>query len=185
MREGALLTIVCLSAALGCARARPAPEARETETGAGDAGAAEAGPAVTLVFIDLARAVAETQEGARGKRALSALFEQHKRALDEEQAALRQEVEAAEKKLVGVPRAEAAAAHEALKRRLDDLARRPGDYEEDLRLREKAIYIPILERMRKVVAAMARKEGYVVTFEARDDVPDLTAAAVAAYDKAR
>ena len=177
------MVIVCFSAALGCGRARPAPEARETETGAGDAGAA--GPAVTLVFIDLARAVAETQEGARGKRALSALFEQHKRALEEEEAALRQEVEAAEKKLVGRPRAQVAAAQEALKRRIDDLARRPGDYEEDVRLREKAIYIPILERMRKVVAAMARKEGYVVTFEARDDVPDLTAAAVAAYDKAR
>ena len=179
------MVIVCLYAALGCGRARPAPEARETETGAGDAGAAEAGPAVTLVFIDMARAVAETQEGARGKLALTALFEQHRRALEEEQAALRQEVEAAEKKLVRVPRDKAATAHEALKRRIDDLARRSGDYEEDVRLREKAIYIPILERMRKVVAAMARKEGYVVTFEARDDVPDLTAAAVAAYDKAR
>lgn len=186
MMRVAVLVLVSLTVALGCGRGRgrgaPAPE---PGIAAADAGAAQAAP--TRVFIDLRRAVVETQEGARGKRSLAALLDQHQRAIDEEHAALRRDAEAAEKKLVQgrLTRAAAQAEIEALTRRDEDLHRRKSAYQEDVELREKAIFIPLRERLLKVVGMMARKEGWEVTFEAQPDLPDFTAAAVAAYDKAR
>lgn len=120
---------------------------------------------VKIAFVDLQRALNETEDGRRAKGNLKRLFTKRQQALDEQQTklkALKEQIEKQQKVLT----------RDALQKRMEeyqkafvDLQSTYVDYQRELAEKEAQLTKQIFTRMEGILRRIGTSEGYTMIFD--------------------
>jgi outer membrane protein len=120
---------------------------------------------VKLAFVDLQRALNETEEGRRAKRQLKKLFTARQKALDKEQQKLKKMKEEIERQKNILSR-------EALQKKLEEyqkafigLQSTYVAYQRELAEKESKLTKKIFSKMEKILRRIGMNEGYTMILE--------------------
>ncbi len=126
--------------------------------------AAEAGP-VKLGFVDLQRAIEETEEGKKAKASLRAVFEAKQKELNAKQEALKKaKGEYDSKRLMMTPEARAKAEQE-LQQQFMELQTALVGHQKELAGKEAEVMKKILAKMERILQQIGTKQGFTMIFE--------------------
>lgn len=121
--------------------------------------------AVKVAFVDLKRAVAETEEGRRATSAIKKEFEQKQKELDEIQDELRKAVQDLDKKRTLLP-AEAVRQKEGeLQKKMQDAQQTYLRHQQTLAEKEGKSLRPIIDRMQRIIAKIGQADGFSMVFD--------------------
>lgn len=140
-------------------------------------------------FVDMQKAIQSTSAGKKAKDTLEADFNKKKKELEKKEADLKKMGEDLEKKKSvlseeALGKKQAEFQEEMLKYR--DVV---GKSQVEIQKKERDLTAPILEKMKKVIAKIAKEGGYTVVLENSqmvlyaDQAADLTDAVVKAFEK--
>lgn len=142
-------------------------------------------------FVDMQKAIQTTAAGKKAKTELEGEFNKKKKELEKKEADLKKMGEDLEKKKSvlseeALAKKQAEFQEEMLKYR--DVV---GKSQVDIQKKERDLTAPILEKMRKVIASLAKEQGYTMVLENSQMVlfatpeADLTDAVVKAFEKTK
>jgi len=113
-----------------------------------------------LGFVDMQRAVSETDDGRKAKAALKKVFDQKQKELDEQQAALKKDVEDLDKKRTLLPAEQVREKEAELQSRMQKVQQTYLRHQQDLSSKEQEATAKIYERMNKIIAKIATSENF-------------------------
>jgi len=113
-----------------------------------------------LGFVDMQRALNETEDGKKAKAALKKVFDQKQKELDEQQAALKKDIEDLDKKRTLLPADQVRAKEAELQQRMQKVQQTYLRHQQDLSGKEQEATAKIYERMNKILQKIAASENF-------------------------
>jgi len=113
-----------------------------------------------LGFVDMQRALNETDDGKKAKAALKKVFDQKQKELDEQQAALKKDIEDLDKKRTLLPPDQVREKEGELQQRMQKVQQTYLRHQQDLSGKEQEATAKIYERMNKIIAKIAASESF-------------------------
>jgi outer membrane protein len=115
-----------------------------------------------LGFVDLQRALNETDDGRKAKAALKKVFDQKQKELDEQQNALKKDIEDLDKKRTLLPPDQVREKEAELQSRMQKVQQTYLRHQQDLSSKEQEATAKIYERMNKIIAKIAASESFTM-----------------------
>src|SRR5262245_14205718 len=115
-----------------------------------------------LGYVDMQRALNETEDGRKAKEKLKKDFEQKQKELDEKQAALKKEMEDLEKKRSLLTPDKVREKESELRGKLEQLQTTYMRLQQDLSGKEQKETAKIFERMQKIMSEIAAAENFTM-----------------------
>jgi outer membrane protein len=113
-----------------------------------------------LGFVDMQRALNETEDGKKAKASLKKVFDQKQKELDEQQAALKKDIEDLDKKRTLLPADQVHAKEAELQSRMQKVQQTYLRHQQDLSGKEQEATAKIYERMNKILQKIAASENF-------------------------
>ena len=113
-----------------------------------------------LGFVDMQRALNETDDGKKAKAALKKVFDQKQKELDEQQAALKKDIEDLDKKRTLLPADQVREKEAELQQRMQKVQQTYLRHQQDLSSKEQEATAKIYERMNKIIQKIAQSESF-------------------------
>jgi outer membrane protein len=120
---------------------------------------------VKLGYVDLQRAVAETEDGRKARAMLKKDFDQKQKELDEQQEELKKGMEDLEKKRTLLPADAVRAKEQELQTRLQKVQQTYMRHQQELQGKEQEALGKIFERMQRIVARIASDENFTMVLD--------------------
>ena len=113
-----------------------------------------------LGFVDLQRAIQETEDGRKAKAQLKKEFDQKQKELDEQQADIKSAIEDFDKKRTLLSADKVREKETELQARLQKVQQTYLRHQQDLSAKEQEATAKIYERMNKIIAKIAASENF-------------------------
>ena len=113
-----------------------------------------------LGYVDMQRALNETEDGRKAKANLKKVFDQKQKELDEQQQQLKKDVEDLEKKRTLLPPDKLREKEAELQSRMQKVQQTYLRHQQDLSGKEQEATAKIFERMQKIIAKIAATENF-------------------------
>ena len=120
---------------------------------------------VKIAFVDLQRALNETEDGRRAKASLKRLFTKRQTALDDEQNKLKELKEQIEKQQKVLTKDALAKRAEEYQKAFVDLQTSYVDYQRELAEKEAQLTKEIFTKMEGILRRIGQSEGYTMIFD--------------------
>ncbi len=113
-----------------------------------------------LGYVDMQRALNETEDGRKAKAALKKVFDQKQKELDEQQQQLKKDADDLEKKRTLLPPDKVREKEAELAGRAQKVQQTYLRHQQDLSGKEQEATAKIFERMQKIIARIAASENF-------------------------
>ena len=113
-----------------------------------------------LGYVDLQRALSETEDGRKAKANLKKIFDQKQKELDEQQDELKKAVEDLDKKRTLLPADKVREKEAELQGRMQKVQQTYLRHQQDLSSKEQEATAHIFERMNKIIQKIATSENF-------------------------
>jgi outer membrane protein len=120
---------------------------------------------VKIAYVDMQRAVAETEEGRKARATLKKDFEAKQKELDERQAELKKSIEDLEKKRTLLAADLVRQKEAEIQKKMQEAQQILMRHQQGLAQRENETMQPIIERIQKIIFKMAQAEGLTMVFD--------------------
>jgi outer membrane protein len=120
---------------------------------------------IKLGFVDLQRAISETEDGRKARADLKKIFDQKQKELDEQQANLRKEAEDLDKKRTLLPAEKVREREQALSSQLQKVQGTYVRHQQDLQQREQEAMGKIIDRMQAIIGRIATNDNLTMVFD--------------------
>jgi len=118
-----------------------------------------------LGYVDMQRALNETDDGKKAKAALKKVFDQKQKELDEQQAALKKDIEDLDKKRTLLPPDQVREKEAELQSRMQKVQQTYLRHQQDLQAKEQEATSKIFERMNKILGKIALAENFTMILD--------------------
>jgi len=115
---------------------------------------------VKLGYVDLQRALNETDDGRKAKESLKKVFDQKQKELNEQQDALKKDIEDLDKKRTLLPADKLRDKEAELQGRLQKVQQTYVRHQQDLQTKEQEATAKIFERMNRIINKIAIAENF-------------------------
>jgi outer membrane protein len=115
---------------------------------------------VKLGYVDLQRALNETDDGRKAKESLKKVFDQKQKELNEQQDALKKDIEDLDKKRTLLPADKLRDKEAELQGRLQKVQQTYVRHQQDLQTKEQEATAKIFERMNRIINKIAVAENF-------------------------
>jgi outer membrane protein len=115
---------------------------------------------VKLGYVDLQRALNETDDGRKAKESLKKVFDQKQKELNEQQDALKKDIEDLDKKRTLLPADKLRDKETELQGRLQKVQQTYVRHQQDLQTKEQEATAKIFERMNRIINKIAVAENF-------------------------
>ncbi len=126
---------------------------------------ASAQEAVKVGFVDLQRAIPETEEGRKAKASLKKIFDQKQKEIDERQEAVRKAGEDLQKKRTLLPAETVRQKEVELGEQVQQIQQTYLRHQQDLQQKEQEAMQKIVERMQRIIGKIASAENLTMVVE--------------------
>ncbi len=113
-----------------------------------------------LGYVDMQRALNETEDGRKAKEKLKKDFDQKQKELDEQQTQLKKDIEDLDKKRTLLPADKVREKEAELRSRLEKVQQTYMRHQQDLSGKEQKETAKIFERMTKIIGEIAAAENF-------------------------
>jgi outer membrane protein len=144
---------------------------------------------VKIGLVDMQKAIQETADGKKAKTDLEADFNKKKKELEKRQADIRKMGEDLEKKATVLADDVKAKKQQEIQQEMAKYQDEVAKSQSDIQKRERDLTQPIINRIRKIIEDMAKKENFNIIMEKADQLVlysvreiDLTERVVREYD---
>jgi len=120
---------------------------------------------VKLGYVDLQRALNETDDGRKAKANLKKVFDQKQKELDEQQEELKKAIEDLDKKRTLLPPDKVREKEAELQARGQKVQQTYLRHQQDLSAKEQEATAKIFERMNRIIAKIATLENFTMIFD--------------------
>jgi len=111
-------------------------------------------------YVDMQRALNETEDGRKAKEKLKKDFDQKQKELDEQQTQLKKDIEDLDKKRTLLPADKVREKESELRSRLEKVQQTYVRHQQDLQGKEQKETAKIFERMTKIISEIAAGENF-------------------------
>ncbi|HEY0714098.1 MAG TPA: OmpH family outer membrane protein [Polyangia bacterium] len=118
-----------------------------------------------LGFVDLQRALMETEEGRKARTDLKKVFDQKQKELDEQQNELKKGMEDLDKKRTLLPADKVKEKETEMQSRLEKIRQTYLRHQQDLQSKEQEATGKIFERMQRIIGKIATSENFTMIFD--------------------
>jgi outer membrane protein len=118
-----------------------------------------------LGFVDMQRALGETEDGRKAKANLKKIFDQKQKELDEQQEELKKAIEDLDKKRTLLPADKVREKEAELQGRMQKVQQTYLRHQQELSTKEQEATGKILERMQKILTKIAASENFTMIFD--------------------
>jgi outer membrane protein len=116
-------------------------------------------------YVDLQRAIGETDDGKKAKANLKKVFDQKQKELDEQQEELKKAIQDLDKKRTLLPPEKVREKEAELQERMQKVQQTYVRHQQDLQGKEQEAMGKILERMNKIIAKIAVGENFTLIMD--------------------
>jgi len=116
-------------------------------------------------YVDMQRALNETEDGRKAKEKLKKDFDQKQKELDEQQAQLKKEIEDLDKKRTLLPADKVREKESELRVKLEKVQQTYMRHQQDLQTKQDQAMSKIIERMNKILIKIATTENFTMIFD--------------------
>ena len=141
-------------------------------------------------FIDMQKAIQETKAGKAAKTKLEGEFNKKKAELQKKEAELKEKFEDFDKKALALSNEVKAKKQQELQIEMQKHQQLVAKSQMDIQKKERDLTKPIIEKMQKIIAEIAKKEGYTAILEKSEQLVlfaqpniDLTDRVIKEYNK--
>jgi outer membrane protein len=120
---------------------------------------------VKLGYVDLQRALNETEDGRKAKANLKKVFDAKQKELDEQQEALKKDIEDLNKKRTLLPAEKVREKETELQDRMQKVQQTYMRHQQDLSSKEQEATAKIFERMSKIINKIAVAENFTMVLD--------------------
>jgi outer membrane protein len=120
---------------------------------------------VKLGYVDLQRALNETDDGRKAKESLKKVFDQKQKELNEQQDALKKDIEDLDKKRTLLPADKLRDKEAELQSRLQKVQQTYVRHQQDLQTKEQEATAKIFERMNRIIGKIAVSENFTMILD--------------------
>jgi outer membrane protein len=120
---------------------------------------------VKLGYVDLQRALNETDDGRKAKESLKKVFDQKQKELDEQQTALKKDIEDLDKKRTLLPADKLRDKEAELQGRMQKVQQTYLRHQQDLQSKEQEATAKIFERMNRIIGKIAVSENFTMILD--------------------
>jgi outer membrane protein len=120
---------------------------------------------VKLGYVDLPRALGETEDGRKAKASLKKVFDQKQKEIDEQQEDLKKSIEDLDKKRTLLPPDKVREKEAELQQRMQKVQQTYMRHQQDLQAKEQEATGKILERMNRILQKIAASENFTMVFD--------------------
>src|SRR4051812_13139304 len=125
---------------------------------------------VKLGFVDLRRALTETEDGRKATTSLKKVFDQKQKELDEQQEQLKKDIEDLNKKRTLLPADKVRDKEAELQDRMQKVQQSYVRSQQDLSTKEQEATGKILDRMGRIISKIASTENFTMIFDKQQGV---------------
>ena len=129
------------------------------------AGSSALAEEIKLGYVDLQRALSETEDGRKAKANLKKIFDQKQKELDEQQEELKKAVEDLDKKRTLLPADKVREKEAELQDRMQKVQQTYLRHQQDLQAKEQEATSKIFERMNKILGKIALAENFTMILD--------------------
>lgn len=154
--------------------------------------AAAASPTTSKIgLVDMHRALQSTNDGKKIKAELEADFNKKKKELEQKEAELKKMRDEFEKKKAVLSQASLEKKQQEFRDEMMKYQESVNHSQEDIQKKQQDLAKPVVEKMRKMIAQIAKDKGYSLILEKSPSIlysmdgDDLTDLIIQAYDKAK
>jgi outer membrane protein len=127
--------------------------------------AAHAQEALKIGYVDLQRALMETEDGRKARADLKKVFDQKQKELDEQQTNLKSAMEDLEKKRTLLPAEKVRATEAEIQGKLQKVQQTYMRHQQELSGKEQEATGKIFERMQRIIGKIASTENLTMVFD--------------------
>src|SRR5215471_8284798 len=120
---------------------------------------------VKIGYVDMQRALNETEDGRKAKAQLKKVFDQKQKELDEQQEELKKAIEDLDKKRTLLPADKVHEKETELQSRMQKVQQTYLRHQQDLSAKEQEATAKIFERMNRIIAKIAAAENFSMIFD--------------------
>jgi len=120
---------------------------------------------VKIGYVDMQRALNETEDGRKAKAQLKKVFDQKQKELDEQQEELKKAIEDLDKKRTLLPADKVHEKETELQGRMQKVQQTYLRHQQDLSAKEQEATAKIFERMNRIIAKIAASENFSMIFD--------------------
>ncbi|MES1158119.1 MAG: OmpH family outer membrane protein [Haliangium ochraceum] len=120
---------------------------------------------VKLGYVDLQRALNETEDGRKAKANLKKVFDAKQKELDEQQETLKKDIEDLNKKRTLLPAEKVREKETELQDRMQKVQQTYMRHQQDLSSKEQEATAKIFERMSKIITKIATAENFTMVLD--------------------
>jgi len=120
---------------------------------------------VKLGYVDLPRALGETEDGRKAKANLKKVFDQKQKEIDEQQEDLKKSIEDLDKKRTLLPADKVREKESELQQRMQKVQQTYMRHQQELQAKEQEATGKILERMNRIIGKIAQSENFTMIFD--------------------
>jgi outer membrane protein len=118
-----------------------------------------------LGYVDMQRAISETEDGRKAKANLKKIFDQKQKELDEQQEDVKKGIEDLDKKRTLLPPDKVREKEAELQGRVQKIQQTYLRHQQDLQAKEQEATGKIVERMQKILFKIALAENFTMIFD--------------------
>ena len=116
-------------------------------------------------YVDMQRAVGETDDGKKARASLKKVFDQKQKELDEQQEELKKAIEDLDKKRTLLPADKVREKESELQGRMQKVQQTYVRHQQDLQGKEQEAMGKILERMNRIITKIAVSENFTMIMD--------------------
>jgi outer membrane protein len=120
---------------------------------------------VKLGFVDLRRALAETEDGRKARATLKKEFDKKQKELDEQQEDVKKAIEDLNKKRTLLPADTVRQKEAELQERVGKVQQTYMRHQQDLAAKEEEATQPIVERLQRIIGKIAATENFTMVLD--------------------
>lgn len=125
---------------------------------------------VKLGYVDLRRALHETEDGHKAESSLKKVFDQKQKELDEQQEDVKKAIEDLNKKRTLLPADTVRQKESELQERVAKVQQTYMRHQQDLAAKEEEATRPIVERLQRIIAKIAAAENFTMILDKNQGV---------------
>ena len=120
---------------------------------------------IKLGYVDVSRALGETDDGRKAKASLKKIFDQKQKEIDEQQEDLKKSVDDLDKKRTLMPADKVREQEAELQQRIQKIQQTYMRHQQDLQAKEQEATGKIVERMNRIIQKIAASESFTMIFD--------------------
>jgi len=125
---------------------------------------------VKVGYVDVRRALYETEDGVKARTSLKRVFDQKQKELDEQQDEVKTAIEDLNKKRTLLPADSVRQKEAELQERVAKIQQTYQRYQQDMAAKEAEATQPIIERLQRIVAKIAAAENFTMILDKNQGV---------------